>query len=383
MAVQAQYPSNVILPDYRNRARQTFAGSNRSYFSPVNLTLTSSLDEARTQSQPQPILEMSNPMRMFNQLSAVAGLSHGVQSAPVINSNVIYTKAENDLGCNLVNSRKRAREDDDIRVNSRQQQQQMLNMEYHPNHGSVSVPPSTTGVSTGLRLSFEDDRLNSTSSASTSGRDISTSFMAAVGDDLNTHLQQQREEVELFFKLQGEKIRQQLEEKRQRYSRALIGAIEEVVLRKFHEKDLEIEKLKRQNQELVKHAEQLTVETHHWQAKTKATEALVTALRANLQQAQAAVAFSREHSKEGCGDSEADDAASSHHGDAEDMHARTFRENRELREQRTCRSCRCNDVSILLLPCRHLCLCKDCEARLDVCPLCQTLKNASVQVYMS
>lgn len=135
-------------------------------------------------------------------MSAVAGLSHGVQSAPVINSNVIYTKAENDLGCNLVNSRKRAREDDDIRVNSRQQQQQMLNMEYHPNHGSVSVPPSTTGVSTGLRLSFEDDRLNSTSSASTSGRDISTSFMAAVGDDLNTHLQQQREEVELFFKLQ-------------------------------------------------------------------------------------------------------------------------------------------------------------------------------------
>lgn len=50
-----------------SRARQTFAGSNRSYFSPVNLTLTSSLDEARTQSQPQPILEMSNPMRMFNQ----------------------------------------------------------------------------------------------------------------------------------------------------------------------------------------------------------------------------------------------------------------------------------------------------------------------------
>jgi E3 ubiquitin-protein ligase BOI-like protein len=28
-------------------------------------------------------------------------------------------------------------------------------------------------------------------------------------------------------------------------------------------------------------------------------------------------------------------------------------------------------------------LCKECEARLDACPLCRSLKNASVQVYMS
>ncbi|XP_024399408.1 probable BOI-related E3 ubiquitin-protein ligase 3 [Physcomitrium patens] len=385
MAVQAQYPSNVILPDYCNRASQTFAGNSRSFFLPMNFTSASFLDEIQIQpqSQPQSIMGVSDPLRMFNQLSAVADLSHDVQAAPVINSNVMYTKAENDLTCNLVASRKRAREEDDVLVNSRQQQQQMLSMEYHQNHVPISVVTQTTGVSTGLRLAFEEDRLNSTSSASTSGRDVSTSFMAVMGEDISTHLQQQREEVEQFFKLQSEQIRHQLEEKSQRHSRALIGAIEDAVLRRLHEKDLEIEKFKRQNQELVKHAEQLTVETHHWQAKTKATEALVTALRTNLQQAQAAVAFSREQSKEGCGDSEADDAASSHHGDTEDVHARTYRENRELREQRTCRSCRCNDVSILLLPCRHLCLCKDCEARLDACPLCQTLKNASVQVYMS
>ena len=175
-------------------------------------------------------------------------------------------------------------------------------------------------------------------------------------------------------------MRQQLEEKRQRHSLELLGAIEEGLSRRLREKDVEIEKMRLRNQELAKHAEQLTVEAHHWQAKVKSSEALVSTLRANLQQAQAA---SREQSKEGCGDSEADDAASSHHGDVDDIHARTFKENRELREQRTCRSCWTNDVSILLLPCRHLCLCKECEARLDACPLCHCLKNASVQVYMS
>lgn len=188
---------------------------------------------------------------------------------------------------------------------------------------------------------------------------------------------------EEFRNFQGEQVRQQLEEKRQRHSLALLGAIEEGLSRQLREKDVEIEKMRLRNQELAKHAEQLAVEAHHWQAKVKSSQALVSALRANLQQAQAAQAASREQSREGCGDSEADDAASSHRGDVDDIHARTFKENRELREQRTCRSCRTNDVSVLLLPCRHLCLCKDCEARLDACPLCHCLKNASVQVYMS
>jgi E3 ubiquitin-protein ligase BOI-like protein len=181
---------------------------------------------------------------------------------------------------------------------------------------------------------------------------------------------------------QGEQVCQLLEEKRQQHSRALLAAIEEGISRRFRDKELEMENMKRQNLELAEHVKQLSIKVHNWQAKARANEAMVTALKSNLQQAQQAVALSLEQSKEGCGDSEADDAASSHHGD-DDAHARTFKENRELREQRTCRVCRCNDVSILLLPCRHLCLCKECEARLDACPLCRSLKNASVQVYMS
>ncbi|CAM6015636.1 unnamed protein product [Sphagnum balticum] len=355
MAVQAQYPSNALLPNYRN--------------------------------------------------------SHVLQPQPAALNGTLFNsnEAQNELTCTLLGSRKRAREAAtaatavaDVLANQRQQQQQqllnqqrqpqqqqqqehqLLNVSDYRNHitGPVVMPPQSTGVSTGLRLTFEDDRLNSTTCASTSGRgNVSSTMFSIMGEDLSTQIQQQSEEIELLLKAQGEQVRQLLEEKRQRHSRALVAAIEEGIVRRFREKDLEIENIKRQNEELAEHVKQLRMEAHRWEVKAKTNEAMVAALKSNLQQAHQAVALSREQSKEGCGDSEADDAASSHHGD--DPHARTFQENRELREQRMCRVCRCNDVSILLLPCRHLCLCKDCETRLDTCPLCRSLKNASVQVYMS
>ena len=133
---------------------------------------------------------------------AVPGAASHREQSPVIQmSNTLINKgAESELACNLLTSRKRAREDEDLNlVNTRQQQ--LLNIEYQQSH-PVLISQGT-GVSTCLNLAFEeDDRLNSTSCASTSCRDVSPSLLAAMGEDLNRQLQQQREEVEQFFKLQ-------------------------------------------------------------------------------------------------------------------------------------------------------------------------------------
>ncbi|KAL3698519.1 hypothetical protein R1sor_012595 [Riccia sorocarpa] len=374
MAVQAQYPSNVLVPHFRNRApRQSFGGDNRSVITPGSFHPNSFVDEFHLQNAGS---AQVTQMRLFTPLG-IPSHSHQQTMNPSL-----YTEPENDLACNLLGSRKRPRETDELLSNAKHQ---LLTVtEFHQNHatGSVILPQSNS-VSTGLRLAFDDDRMNSAaSSPSTSGRgEVTTSLFSVVGDELSSQLIQQKEEIDQFFKSQSEQARQLLEEKRVRHSRALIAAIEDSVSRKLREKDLEMEKIKRRNMELEEHARKVSLELHIWQTKLKTSEAQVLALRSNLQQAQQAVQLSREQSKEGCGDSEADDAASSHHGN--DSQARAFRGDKEQKEQRTCKVCRSNDISMLLLPCRHLCLCKDCETRLINCPLCQAPKNASVQVYMS
>eukprot|EP00246_Nothoceros_aenigmaticus_P011476 TRINITY_DN3129_c0_g3_i1.p1 TRINITY_DN3129_c0_g3~~TRINITY_DN3129_c0_g3_i1.p1 ORF type:complete len:380 (+),score=47.40 TRINITY_DN3129_c0_g3_i1:77-1216(+) len=331
-----------------------------------------------------------NSLRLFAPLTP-----HNVNvNAQAQLNGTLYTDntTTHDLACNLLGSgRKRAREAQDD-LGSRQQQQhhqqhrqqhQLMPTDFlHVQGTSAAMPPPAAPVSTGLRLAFEEATLKSAPAPSTSGRlDMPSILQSVVGDVLNSQHQQQRDEIEQCIKAQGEQLRQTLEEKRQRHSRSLIAAVEDGVSRRLRDKDLEVERFKRRNLELEEHVKQLSMEARLWQSKAKSNEAMLHTLRTNIQQG---VHFSREDlSKEGCGDSEVDDAASSHHDDLADAQARAYRENRELKEQRSCRICRSNEVSILLLPCRHLCLCKDCEGRLDTCPVCGSLKNASVQVYMA
>ncbi len=152
-------------------------------------------------------------------IAVVAGgpSSHVQQPAlaTLFNSNHNEGGGNNELASTSLGSRKRAREAD-VLVNQRQQQQhqllnqqqqnQLLNVADYQNHvtgGSVVMPPSTS-VSTGLRLAFEDDRLNSTSSASASGRggNGSSPLLSIMGGDLSTQIHQESEEIELLFKAQ-------------------------------------------------------------------------------------------------------------------------------------------------------------------------------------
>ncbi|KAF7817489.1 putative BOI-related E3 ubiquitin-protein ligase 3 [Senna tora] len=223
-------------------------------------------------------------------------------------------------------------------------------------------------VSTGLGLSFDNTRLASTGESA---------LLSLIGDDIDQELQQHDAEMDRFLKAQSEQFQQTILEKVQASELQSISIVEDKILQKLQEKEATVQSINKKNIELVERMEQLSVEAGAWQQRAKYNENVVTALKFNLEQ----VYVQSRDSKEGCGDSEVDDTASCCNGRNTDFHLLS-KENNDMKETMTCKACRVNEVSMLLLPCKHLCLCKDCESKLSFCPLCQSSKLSGIEVYM-
>ncbi|XVE55874.1 hypothetical protein DITRI_Ditri03aG0192300 [Diplodiscus trichospermus] len=224
-------------------------------------------------------------------------------------------------------------------------------------------------VSTGLGLSLDNN------SPMVSSGD--SALFSLIGDDIDHELQRQDAEIDRFLKDQGDRLRQSVSEIVQATQLRTISFLEEKVFQKLREKEAELENINKKNMELEMCMEQLTMEAGAWQQRARYNEDIITALNFNLQQVYAQ---SRD-SKEGCGDSEVDDAASCCNGRAIDFHL-LCKENSDMKELMTCKVCRVNEACMLLLPCKHLCLCKGCESKLSFCPLCQSSKFIGIEVFM-
>ena len=130
-------------------------------------------------------------------------------------------------------SRKRPREAVDIIALQHQRPLLITLCNLHqqaPDAGPGNVPHSVGIVSTGLRLAFEDEQVNSSIPSATRGDAASTlHFLIA---HIASQLQKQKEELDQFVRAKADQLRQSLEEKRQRYL-SMLSMIEESVLRKI------------------------------------------------------------------------------------------------------------------------------------------------------
>ncbi|XWS62077.1 hypothetical protein CRYUN_Cryun07bG0180100 [Craigia yunnanensis] len=247
-------------------------------------------------------------------------------------------------------------------------------------------------VSTGLRLSFGDQQQNLQQNQNQSFQQqhhpqqqnlVSnpSDFLSIVSDDLANQIKRQREELDHFLKAQGEELRRTLAEKRHRHCRALLGAAEESVARRLREKEAEVEKATRRNAELEARAAQLSVEAQVWQAKARAQEATAASLQAQLQQAIISGGASMtQDSRRG---EEGQKCAGGVEGQAEDAESAYVDPERVAASGPACKACRTRVAAVVLLPCRHLCLCTECDRVAQACPLCLTVRTSSVEVFLS
>ncbi|XAR54863.1 hypothetical protein NMG60_11030182 [Bertholletia excelsa] len=331
MAIQAQYPSNVLLLDRAVREGKSPIGEDYSL-------------------QPQP----------------------GGRGIFTDQSQMMFN---NGVGAN---PRKRARE-----LNGTTSSVNPFSMQTQPLQ-LIDVSQLHTPVTTGLQLAFGEQQRQQQQYQSQQQQQrqrqnqiISQPSVLAslLSEDLGSQIRQQRNEIEQFLQAQGEQLRRTLADKRQRHYRALLGAAEETLARRLKEKEAEVEKAARRNAELEARASQLSAEAQAWQARARAQEATAASLQEQLRLAMiGGGALAPERGEEpGCGGGEAEDAESAYIDPAAPCPA----------SGPSCKVCQSRPAAVVVLPCRHLCLCTECAGVAHNCPLCWSFKESSIEVFLS
>ncbi|CAN1852900.1 Probable BOI-related E3 ubiquitin-protein ligase 3 [Linum perenne] len=283
----------------------------------------------------------------------------------------------------MVHPNKRSREADDF---GRQQKLQ-ISLNYNICQDEVDRSASVVNpnaVSTGLRLSYDDEERNSSLTSASGSMTAKPSMILSLGDNIRTELDRQKEEFDQYIKIQEEQLAKGVRDMKQRHAASFLAAIEKGVAKKIREKDIEIDNMNRRNKELIDKIKQVATEAQNWHYRAKYNESVVNVLKTNLQQA---ISQGAEQVKEGFGDSELDDAAScvdpNNYLTIAAAAGGPSKPVSRNQQHMNCRACKSREVSVLLMPCRHLCLCIDCDMFINVCPVCQLIKTTSIQVYLS
>ncbi|XP_074331812.1 BOI-related E3 ubiquitin-protein ligase 1-like [Apium graveolens] len=192
-------------------------------------------------------------------------------------------------------------------------------------------------------------------------------------------MQQQQLEIDQIIAQHTKKIRMEIEERQKQQARILVSAIGERVMKKLQEKDEEIQKIAKLNHALQDRVKNLFVENQLWKDLAQTNEATVMSLRSNLEQVLAQVSDERQFVVPGNLGEEAESCCGSSGGDEEEEVSARRRVGNKM-----CRKCGERESCVLLLPCRHLCLCTVCGTTLQsTCPVCNSSMNASVHVNLS
>lgn len=212
---------------------------------------------------------------------------------------------------------------------------------------------------------------------------LSPSPFAFLGHDidLSSHINQQQHDIDRFVSLHMERVRFEIEERRKRQARTIVEAIEHGLAKRLRAKEEERERIGKMNHALEERVKSLSVENQIWRDLAQSNEATANNLRNNLEQVLAQVndltnGAGLLGNAAGDDDDDAQSCCGSSSGGEEAV-------RRTVAPGRMCRNCGEGESCVLVLPCRHLCLCGVCGSSVHTCPICRSPKNASVHVNMS
>uniref|UniRef100_A0ACD5WAB0 Uncharacterized protein n=1 Tax=Avena sativa TaxID=4498 RepID=A0ACD5WAB0_AVESA len=193
---------------------------------------------------------------------------------------------------------------------------------------------------------------------------------------LAAHAQQQAAVVDRILVKHATNMWTALAEQRKKQMGLIITAVEARAAKRLKAKDEEIDRIRSMNWALEDRLRNLYVEAQMWRDMAQSSEAAANALRGDLQRALDAQAVRAG----GCG-GDVEDAGSCCWGD------NNCGDDEEEEEVRTpavvpsgvgrCKGCGEGAAVVLLLPCRHLCVCASCGDTARACPACGCAKNGT------
>lgn len=219
-----------------------------------------------------------------------------------------------------------------------------------------------------------------------------------ISEDFSQYIHHQNTDIDNFISQHTEKFRVELEEKRKRETMMIMEAIENEVMKKMKAKEEEIQKIERMNMILEEKVKTLCMENQIWRELAQNNEATANALRNNLQQILMQQMENKNNNGNGDGEYSGGDFAVAVAEDAESccsndeycgwrrvvMAAQDKDEGtssgRVMNNNRLCRNCGEGESCVLIMPCRHLCLCSMCGAMVLTCPICDSVKSATLNV---
>ncbi|KAL3814011.1 hypothetical protein ACJIZ3_015279 [Penstemon smallii] len=234
-------------------------------------------------------------------------------------------------------------------VHQQQQQQQLMQFDQFQNS------------SVHKKQRFLQDNSNSSYE-----QQSSMAFYQSISDQI----EKQTMEIDRFITLQNERLRLALQEQRKQQTTLFLNKYEAKTQFLLKQKEDEIAKATNRKQELEQYLKRIESEIQKWQRVAKENESMVESLNSTIERLKETALLS------GNG---ADDAESCCENKEERIENYIMRQSTRKNNKMICKCCNVRGSCVIMLPCRHLSSCKDCEAFLDSCPVCRMVKKGSIE----
>jgi len=180
---------------------------------------------------------------------------------------------------------------------------------------------------------------------------------------------------------QGEKLRQMLHQQMRQEMALILNNFESKTMFLVREKEDELQKLRMKTKILEDYLRKTEVETEAWQRIAKEKEETVISLANMLEQVKANLSLAPQPDQ----NNSTDDNDAESVCDCDSLGKNRAEEERENEEMIKfgCKWCNSEYPCVVFLPCKHLCCCKSCDGLLELCPVCHSVKQGSIEVFFS